>query len=281
MVQTVIRHAVSAQEIAVDLIDDHHEHLQRAKILWLFTNSKRTRGNKITLGTASRTAALAKFLASGQVSVEKGPDFIVLIDGGKWDTALKTQREAMVDHLLCRMRLREKHNERTGKITRTWITVAPDVEEFTDVILRHGIWLPEQKRFVKLILEGRQMKLDLDLPDLAGSEESDEEDESAKPAAKVSLDGVEHPSTCELIKNPSGATCTCGALAAASRISDAIVGDSVIANDSLVTPSEPNGTGDPAETPSPTWQATAGVGSSEIEKHRRSRRAPATAGAPT
>lgn len=266
MVQTVIRPASAAQDIATDLIDDHHTHLQRARILWLFTNSKRTRGNKVTLGTAGRLNAVQKFLSSGLVSVEKGYDFIVLIDGSRWDSALKTQREAMVDHLLCRMRLRERHNQRTGAITRTWVTVAPDVEEFTDVILRHGIWLPEQKRFVKLILEGRQLKLDIELPDLAGALEDDEDDsdaeDGAKPAATVSLDGVEHPSSCALIKNPSGATCTCGALQAAA-----------------VTPPETNGHAEAAETASPTWQETAGVGSSDIEKGRQRRRA--VAGTPS
>lgn len=260
MVQTVIRSAISAQELATDLIDDHHEHLQRARILWLFTNSKRTRGNRVVLGTSNRTNALQRYLSSGNVSVEKGSDFIVLIDSTRWETSLKTQREAMVDHLLCRMQLREVVNKRSGKITHTWTTVAPDIEEFTDVILRHGVWLPEQQRFVKAIQQGRQLTLETELPDLTSKDEDTEDtdtEDGTDPAAGAAGVGAE-----------SG---TQGAVQAASVAADA------------VAPPPPNGhtaMGN-EELPGPTWQQQTGAGSSDLEQHRQRLGRTGAAQAPT
>jgi len=244
MAETSIRPAFDAQNLAVPLIDAHHEHLQQARILWLFTTSKRTRGGHVTLGSASRSNPLQRFLSSGNESVQTGHDYIVLIDEGRWKRALATQRAALVDHLLCRMVQREVANKRTGEITRSWGTVGPDIEEFSDVILRHGVWLPEQQVMAQAMRE-QGNTLRLKLPDL-----QDEPDDVAEPKDR----GAERVTTLE----PDGIVATTEQV------------------DQMPEPPKTNGV-----EHAPGWQAQAGIGSSEHEQRRRRRGKRAPEGTPS
>ena len=45
MAETTIRPALAAEELAVDLIAQHHDHLEDARILWLYTSAKRKKAN--------------------------------------------------------------------------------------------------------------------------------------------------------------------------------------------------------------------------------------------
>lgn len=234
MAETTIRPAFDAQNLAGPLIEAHHEHLQGARVLWLFTTSKRTRGGHVTLGTAARSNPLQRFLSSGNDSVQTGHDYIVQIDEGRWKRALATQRAALVDHLLCRMVQREVNNKRTGEITRSWGTVGPDIEEFSDVILRHGVWLPEQQVMAKAMREqGNTIKLKL--PDL-----QDEPTEEAQPKDR----GAEHITTVD----PDGI---------------------VVASEQIDQTPEPAHTNGAEHEPG--WQEATGVGASEHEQRRRRR----------
>jgi len=174
---SIRRAAIDVIQIAQDLIDAHHEHLLEAHILWLTTTSKRASGGHVVLGTSSRSNPLQRFLSSiGHVS-SMPSDYIVLIDEKRWARALLTQRKALVDHLLCRMIRREHVNKRSGETTYSWATVGPDVSEFSDVIRRHGIWLPEQQLFAKAVREtGRTMQIKF--PDLSAD---DDDEVEAKP----------------------------------------------------------------------------------------------------
>lgn len=178
MAEVVIKPADGPREVASDLIDEHHEHLQEARILWLFTSSKRSKGNRVVLGTTNRTTALTRYLTARAarleekggrtaVAAQQPADFIVQIEEKRWNTMLQTQRLAFIDSLLCRMQRRETVNQRSGQITKTWTTVAPDVEEFSQVILRHGVWLPEHQAFARAMQEhgGGARQLTLELPD--------------------------------------------------------------------------------------------------------------------
>jgi hypothetical protein len=189
MAETVIRAADDPRVVATDLIDEHHEHLQTAKILWLFTTSKRTRGNRVVLGTSARTTALTRYLSAR--ADKQAADFIVLIEEKRWQIMLATQRQAFVDSLLCRMEQRETINKRSGKITHTWVTVAPDVEEFSDVILRHGLWLPEHQAFARAVAKhgGRQLEMTIVDPREDPEEAEAEADNGKPPDRETTVDG--------------------------------------------------------------------------------------------
>lgn len=158
MPETMIRPALPAQELAGPLIEEHHPHLANARILWLFTTAKRKKANRVVLGTAARLGVLQRYLSSGMESIDTGYDFMILLSDKHWAGLKPAQRLALVDHCLCRCGQRETVNRRTGATTTTWCTLAPDVEEFSAVVERHGLWLNEQKAFVKRA--GRQLALE-------------------------------------------------------------------------------------------------------------------------
>lgn len=160
------------------LIAKYHEHLSDAKILYLFTDQRRKRCDRVLVGTASRLDAMSRFLASGLQSVLSGPDFLMLIDVQEWSTLDDAQRRAVVDHELCHMAVFVSEDG------RTWERLTPgdhkdeyqfwryglrghDIEEFSDVVKRHGWWrrdLPENQ-FADVV---RQLLLPLDdkVPDV-------------------------------------------------------------------------------------------------------------------
>jgi hypothetical protein len=156
--ETEIRPAVDAQRLAWPLIRDHHDHLKTARILWLTTNAKRKRGDKTVLATSSRMSVIQRFLSGGMEAIEDGYDFLILISATQWRSLTAAQQLALVDHQLCRCGLRQTVNRRTGATTETWCALSPDVEEFSAVIRRHGLWLTAQRNFAEAI--PRQMHLD-------------------------------------------------------------------------------------------------------------------------
>jgi hypothetical protein len=183
--ETIIWPAVPAQELAIDLIDEYHEHLQTARILWLFTSSKRTRGGRLVRGSVVRATPLQRYLSSGlsgNCSVSAGDDFIVQIDSESWQQLRATQHLALVDHLLCRMVRNEHENQRTGETTYTWGTVAPDIEEFSSVIERHGGWLPPLWVFTEVV---RSAAEDADAYADAEGDEADDEAHASKHAQEA------------------------------------------------------------------------------------------------
>lgn len=155
-----IRVADEAAAIAAELIPAHHEHLERARILYLFTTQKRKQYDRVKLATAGKLAALHRFLASGKESVEKGHDFIVLLGWNEWHGLTEPQRRALVDHELCHC-VEKVAATKKGVLKRRWSLRAHDLEEFRDVLQRHGFWKTDVRAFGEL---ARQ----LDLPEASG-----------------------------------------------------------------------------------------------------------------
>lgn len=312
MPETVIRPALTAQELAVDLIAEHHEHLEEARILWLFTTAKSTRGGRAVLGKSKRLGAEARFLSSGNVSIREGYDFVLVIAEQSWTSMGASQRLALVDSLLCRCAIREVENKTTGRVTKTWYTVSPDVEEFSEVIRRHGLWLPELKTMARAI-GSKQLRM---------LEQDDARQASRKAPAErvttVEADGVvastelvQQQDAIRLVKcercdgvgaiDFEGKMSVCpDCLGDGQRIAAAAGADSAQSANGSVTDSEAptalerspgssphtegvssNGSVTDPDQSAPTWQQTTGIGASAPEQRRRARthRARATANA--
>lgn len=266
MPETVIRPAFAAQEVAQQYIGTYHEHLLDAKIQWLFTTAKSTRGGQVVLGTARRSNALQRFHSSGNESVQSGFDFVVQIEEKRWQTMLLTQKHALIDHLLCRMEAHEVVNQRTGNVTVSWRVVAPEIEEFVEVLERHGVWLPEQQKMAAVVRSGKQLKLTL--PDVRGEIA---EDDATKPSTtRSSRDEPERRVRTVAADSTVVDTQVSGPLDREPGETQFIVDDphAPPTADGLleVDPPATNGHG-------PTWQETTGTGTSDLEKHRSRRRA--------
>lgn len=142
--------APPVQRIAERLIPQHHQHLMDATIMYLFTDAKRTRHQKIVLGTAKKTSPMEHFLS--QRKDQKGADFILMFGVDEWFKLSDAQRIALVDHEL--MHCSTTYDEKTD--VTTWAMRGHDVEEFAEIVERHGLWyedlIPFARAFEQLSL---------------------------------------------------------------------------------------------------------------------------------
>jgi hypothetical protein len=121
--------------IAEELIASHHDHLSKARIAYLFADRGSKKLGKVLVGKATKASDLIAHF--GQV------DFIIVINRETWTALTIRQRDALVDHELCHCRMTIT---KTGEI-RWWIR-SHDVEEFSEIIERHGLWFPDLEKFV-------------------------------------------------------------------------------------------------------------------------------------
>ena len=131
-----------AEEIRVK----HHEHLHDAEISYLMTKKPMNRGGKLILGKAKLSKGLLGFYSRA--------DFIIIIQAEAWDKADLPTRQALVDHELCHCTYEPEEDG-----SKTWALRGHDVEEFTDIIDRHGLWHDDLKLFGRAV--GRQLELGL------------------------------------------------------------------------------------------------------------------------
>ena len=73
-------------------------------------------------------------------------DFIVEVSLPKWNDMTEDQRTALVDHLL--ERCAGEEDEETGEYL--WSLRDPDVQEFSTILKRHGIWHEGLTSFVQV-----------------------------------------------------------------------------------------------------------------------------------
>ena len=149
--------AVDAKDVAEGLIPKYHEHLEQAKILYLFTNQERKKCDRVRLASAAKVSGLQKYLSSLHLSgdldapaVEHGADFVMLFDGNRWENLTPAQRLALVDHELCHAGW--VADDDGGR----FILRGHTVEEFTEVIERHGLWRQDVEEMARVM---RQLPL--------------------------------------------------------------------------------------------------------------------------
>lgn len=133
--------APAVQKIAERLIPEFHRHLENATIAYLFTDAKRTKNKKIVLGTAKKTSPMEHFLSQRQDA--EGADFILMFGIEEWFKLSESQRIALVDHELAHCTV--DYNEETDE--PSWAIRSHDVEEFAEIIERHGLWEPNLEQF--------------------------------------------------------------------------------------------------------------------------------------
>lgn len=143
--------APDVEAIANELIGEIHMHLSPARMLYLFTNKKRKRCDRVVLGTAQKLSGMQKFLSSGNSAVEFGYDFIILVGKVEWAELEDSQRRALVDHELCHCGVKDPDADEPE-----WTLKGHDIEEFKAVIERHGFWKHDVKDFAETV---QQMKL--------------------------------------------------------------------------------------------------------------------------
>lgn len=133
-------------EIAESLISDYHPHVLEHTVLYIFRSKAAQNKGKEVWGKARKVTGLNAYLAM-RSSVDPlepmSPTFFVIeIAHDVWNTLRAPERIALVDHEL-------KHIGPDGMRPH-------DVEEFTDIVARHGHWKRDLKEFAEA---GKQVPL--------------------------------------------------------------------------------------------------------------------------
>lgn len=138
--------APDVEAVAQQLIPKYHHHLLNASIRYLFRKgSPLTHGGRPVAGTAK--------VIKGETAYLTGLNFRIMIDGDLWPKLPPDIQEALVDHEL-------KHcgGELVDGQWR-WFIVHHDVEDFADIVQRHGFWTAELKQLNDAARHYYQMNL--------------------------------------------------------------------------------------------------------------------------
>jgi hypothetical protein len=148
---TTIREAPEARLIGKSLIAECHNHLRNVRMDFVFIERLDKDGvsqpieskGKALLGRAKKVTGLNAYLAeSTDEQTDEPVEFYVIeLSYFYWRSLTEKQRRALIDHELCHC---ETDEEGKPKM-RTH-----DVEEFSEVIKRHGLWRPDVEQFVKV-----------------------------------------------------------------------------------------------------------------------------------
>lgn len=162
--------APQVANIAERLIKEHHDHLADIGVEYVFRSEHAERHGHVVLGKARKVSGLNAWLVKkerlaameGTVQVNNGPKvpldayaddepfFVIEIAGDIWKVLDPPEREALVDHELshCQTKL--------NKDAELQLFVAPhDLEEFSAVIARRGLWRPNLKQFFRAAKAGQ------------------------------------------------------------------------------------------------------------------------------
>jgi len=125
---------VEAEGLGKDLIAKHHQHLEKAKISYLFTDAQMKSAGQPGLAQARKATDLLKHIS--------GTDIFLLFQEQQWSGLAPPQRTALVDQELSRC-LRNEGDEGEP----TWAVVPVSWESLLTVIGRHGFWCQPIKEF--------------------------------------------------------------------------------------------------------------------------------------
>lgn len=156
--------APEVEVIANKLITEHHDHLSRhdVTIRCVFRDPTAKSKGRLVLGKARKIGGLnAHLVGLDRRDVDSLGDepvdfFVVEVGHKSWLGLTERQRVALVDHELCHLDVEMPEGEDDD---RKLVLRGHDLEEFTEVVERHGLWRPVVKSFAETA--SRQLKLDI------------------------------------------------------------------------------------------------------------------------
>jgi predicted metallopeptidase len=145
--------AIEVYKIARKLIEKHHQHLHGSRIEYVFVTPTPKSKQKEIWGRTRKISGLNAWLSTPENERESIPEpyFVIEISKEIWDFITNEQRIALTDHELSHCGFDDE--------TETITTLAHDVEEFSGVISRNGLWRYDLEEFIKTAKEKDQMPL--------------------------------------------------------------------------------------------------------------------------
>jgi|SRR6185503_11715836 len=149
--------------IMEQLVEDHHQHLKDAKIAiaWRF-GWKSDADGRIKLGQCKKGSDLDREL--------HGFDFVILLNHEVLNAAgfTEDQTTALIDHELCHAAVTNDSNgePKVDERGRTVYRIRKhDVEEFSEIVARHGCWKKDLEEFARVALRDKRAPLFAGAPD--------------------------------------------------------------------------------------------------------------------
>lgn len=127
--------AAEVEPIAKELIGLYHQHLANARIAYVFKKKASRKNGRTVLGTMGKTNRKFQHFANY--------DYIMTIAYTEWTELSAKQKIALVDHELCHA-IFDQDND-------TYLIQGHTIEEFRQVIDRHGFWMDGIKAFANSI----------------------------------------------------------------------------------------------------------------------------------
>jgi len=146
--------AREVEDIVEKLVPEHHDHLDRqdVTIRCVFRDTAAKSRGKIVLGKARKIAGLNAHLVGLVRRDDLGDDpadfFVIEVPHMPWQALTPAQRTALVDHELCHFYVAIPDDP---KEDRKLVLVGHDLEEFSAIVERHGLWRPDLVEFAKVI----------------------------------------------------------------------------------------------------------------------------------
>lgn len=139
--------------LAESIIAEHHPHLATASILYVMRYpSWKSKGNPV--GGCARLATPFDRAALD----DKALAFVITLNAEEWERLPLPTQTALLDHELCHCEY-DFNKESDDDPLAAYCIVGHDVEEFGDVIERHGLWTNDLQQFADEV--GRQLELQL------------------------------------------------------------------------------------------------------------------------
>jgi len=143
------------KQIAEDLIPKYHQHLIDfdVRIEYVFIDKTPKAKGREVWGTCRKISNLNAFLANGQDGSD--PFFVITISEPVWEVLPPKSKVALVDHELCHAWAEAQQDEETdGSEDVVKLSLRPhDLEEFSCVVRRHGLWRDDIQAFVDAALK--------------------------------------------------------------------------------------------------------------------------------
>jgi len=136
--------APEVEEIAEDLIMSDHTHLATVRVEFIFASEEIKQNGKVVWGRAKKVTGLNAWLACERERRDAKPPeefFVIEIVKPIWDQLDDKSRKALVDHELTHCEV----DIDTSKLSIR----SHDLEEFTSIVQRYGLWRPDVEMFVK------------------------------------------------------------------------------------------------------------------------------------
>lgn len=138
-----------------ECVEAHHPHLAEAKFALAWQRGmKADKDDNLTLGRCRKASDLSRELAEY--------DFIILLNEEAWQELYPDQRKALIDHELthAQVTLDEDGEVKLDERGRpVWRIRRHDIEEFKEIIERHGLYKSDLEAFVKAALAQKKTPL--------------------------------------------------------------------------------------------------------------------------